>query len=144
MSVHLRSLFSVVAFVAVVAVTQAVAVPTGSADASGSDGHGTVKVQASSGTSGSGHGRDNGYESSAADLCLYEPAPPYVEVAFGNGGALPGEWLLFGCPGFDFGLLNSEGTVWMNVVWVTFALPKAATLQLAERAESSIACCPRH
>lgn len=120
------------------AITQAVAVPTGLANATGSDGHGTVKVGASTGASGSNHAGDHGSESSTTETCLYEPAPPYVQTEFGAGGPLPGQWLVFGCPDFDFGLFNSEGTVWMNVVWVTYAMPEAAALELAERAESSV------
>ena len=58
--------------------------------------------------------------------------------ALGNGGPLPGEWLLYGCPGVDLGLFNSQGIVWMNVVWVTYVSSKPATVNVAEHAESTI------
>lgn len=136
MKCHLSFLLLAIAIVA----AQVVAIPAGSADATGSDGHGKVRVGASSGSSGTNYSGTGGSGSGAATpgSCIYEPAPPDVAQAFGVGGPLPGEWLLFGCPGFDLGLANSDGIVWMNVVWVTYAVPRALSTRAAEQAESSI------
>lgn len=127
MSARVKPVVSLLVVVVLVAVTQTLTVQRGLADATGSDGHGTVKVAASTAGSGTGYPRrhfaGDGY---GTGTCSYEPAPPYVQQTFGNGGPIPGQWLLFGCPGFDFGLSNSEGTAWMHVVWVTYAAPRVA------------------
>ena len=52
MSFRVRSARLVLVFACVVAVTQLVSVPRGLADATGSDGHGKVRVGASTGASG--------------------------------------------------------------------------------------------
>ncbi len=140
MTIRVRSALSVLVLALVVAGVQAVAVPRSLADATGSDGHGTVRVGASSsksGTNNPGSHRSGGSEA-APGSCIYELAPPYVARALGIGGPLPGEWLLYGCPGFDLGLVTSSSNVWMNVVWVTYATQKAVTKDLADQAESSI------
>ena len=143
MSARVKSVLVPLVLVVVVAVTQGFSMQRGLADATGSDGHGTVKVAASTGGSGSGHSRWHfAAGGGGTESCTYEPAPPYVQLTFGNGGLVPGRWLLFGCPEFDFGLSNSEGTIWMHVVWATYAIPrvsKVATIRLAQHAESSIA-----
>ena len=140
MSVRIKAGLAVLVLATVIAGTQIVAVPTGSADATGSDGHGTVRVGASSGASRPNHpgtsSSDGG--TTVPGSCIYEPAPAYMAQAFGVGGLLPGEWLLFGCPAFDLGLAGSENIVWMDVIWITYARPPAAPLRAAEKAESSI------
>ncbi|MGO9341315.1 MAG: hypothetical protein ACLP6E_02165 [Acidimicrobiales bacterium] len=140
MSARVRTALLVLVIAIVVAATQVVSVPKGAADATGSDGHGTVRVGASNGESGNGHSGAHGSESSAHSpgSCVYEPAPAYLAQELGVGGSLPGEWLLFGCPGFDLGMANSGAIVWMNVVWVTYALQKSVTADLADEAESSV------
>ncbi len=141
MSFRLKSSLLVLVFACVVAVTQTVFVPRGFADATGSDGHGKVRVGASTGASGSKYPVTHGSGGSATETgsCIYEPVPSYTAQALGKGGPLPGEWLLFGCPGVDLGLFSSQGIVWMNVVWVTYVSSKPATVNVAEHAESSIA-----
>ena len=140
MSVRIRAGLTVLVVAIVITGFQVVAIPKGSADATGSDGHGKVRVGASSGTSRPNDLGTSGSDGGAAfpGSCIYEPPSPYVAKAFGVGGPLPGEWLLYGCPGFDLGLVNSKGIVWMNMVWVTYARPLAVTLQAAEQAESAI------
>jgi hypothetical protein len=139
-SVRVKAGLTVLVIAIVIAGVQAVAIPKGSADATGSDGHGKVRVGASSGSSRPNQPGTSDSDGGAAfpGSCIYAPAPPYVARALGVGGPLPGEWLLFGCPGFDLGLANSQGIIWMNVVWVTYARPLAVNLRAAEQAESSI------
>jgi hypothetical protein len=140
MSVRVRSSLLVLVLVVVTAGSQLVAVPASLAGATGSDGHGTVRVGASTGISGAHHPVGSGPESGTAlpEVCLYKPAPQNLSEELGIGGPLPGEWLLYGCPGFDFGLFNSNGIIWMRAVWVSYVLPKVVLTNLAELAESSI------
>ncbi len=140
MSVRVRSIVLVLVAVLVVAVTQVVSVVRVAADATGSDGHRTVKVGVStvdpgSGRSGQGDSHNNAV---TPDSCVYEPAPASLARDLGIGGPLPGQWLLFGCPGYDFGLANSAAIVWTNFVWVTYALQRTVIADVADQAESSI------
>jgi hypothetical protein len=139
-SVRVRSALLVLVAALVVAATQVVSVPRVAADATGSDGHGTVRVGVSSVHSGSSRSAPHGSDSNAAtpESCVYEPAPAYLAQALGIGGPLPGEWLLFGCPGYDFGLANSAAIIWTNFVWVTDALQRSVVADVADQAESSI------
>jgi hypothetical protein len=50
---------------------------------------------------------------------------------------MPGEWLVVECPGSNYGQF-SKGTVWMHVIWVTYAPTKADALEAGEAAASSI------
>ncbi len=140
MSVRVRSALLVLVAALVVPATQVVSVSRVAADATGSDGHGTVRVAVSSVHPGSDRSGPHRSDSNAVtpESCVYEPAPANLARALGIGGPLPGEWLLFGCPGYDLGLANSAAIVWMNFVWVTYSLPRSVIADVADQAESSI------